>query len=99
MQGRLNLLFSLMILCGVLVAAPVLAAETPQTGQQGTVLGQTANSAPTNDGKADAGQPAGTAGNSANGKPDAQALFEESLRQMMPLDDGQIQESQPFGST
>ena len=28
---------------------------------------------------------------------DAQALFEESLRQMMPLDQGQIQVSLAFG--
>jgi intracellular multiplication protein IcmK len=79
-----------MILCGILVATPVLAAESPQTGSQGTVLGQTANTAPENENKT--GQPATTTGNPANGKSDAQALFEESLRQMMPLDDGQIQE-------
>jgi intracellular multiplication protein IcmK len=74
--------------------SPAFAAEAQQAGQQGRVLGQPeapvssatetekADSNPTN--KQD--QPA------ENKKPDAQSLFEESLRQMMPLNEGQIQE-------
>ncbi len=74
----------------LLWAVPALAAETPATGQQGHVLGQT-----------DVGtagqQPASTTGKNQESppetkKPDTRALFEESLRQLMPLDEGQIQE-------
>lgn len=73
-------------------AAPTLAAEAPATGQQGQVLGQ-GQTAP-----GAAGQtPASTTEQKPESppeakKPDTRALFEESLRQLMPLDGGQIQE-------
>ena len=61
------------------------ADETPATPpeKQNTVLGQTEKKAAQD-----------TAEQKAR---DAQALFEESLRQMMPLDQGQIQVSLAFG--
>lgn len=69
---------------------PALANEhtPPTTAQRTVVLGQpgsppengvTANTAPSSEGATKKAQ-------------DAQALFEESLRQMMPLDESQIQE-------
>ena len=64
----------------VLAGRPAFADETPATSpeKQNTVLGQTEKNA---------------AQDTADKKVrDAQALFEESLRQMMPLDQGQIQE-------
>jgi intracellular multiplication protein IcmK len=119
----------------LLWALPALAAETPATGRQGSVLGQTASGA--NGQKSASGRPAASGRalvlepyNTAIGvtapapaaaapadkttttvaaeeakpapapeqkqtaapKPDTRALFEESLRQLMPLDEGQIQE-------
>ena len=64
----------------VLAGRPAFADETPATPpeKQNTVLGQTEKKAAQD-----------TADKKAR---DAQALFEESLRQMMPLDQGQIQE-------
>jgi intracellular multiplication protein IcmK len=62
------------------------------TGQQGTVLGQTAT-APAASGttvQRQEQQPAVSP--EAKKAREAQALFEESLRQMMPLNEGQIQE-------
>ncbi|WP_206214335.1 DotH/IcmK family type IV secretion protein [Desulfovibrio sp. ZJ369] len=71
-----------LLVLAVLSAQPALA-DMPQTtppaeDQHAVVLGQPELGAP----------------NPAPGekKKDAQALFEESLRQMMPLDQGQIQE-------
>lgn len=66
----------------ILAGRPALADETSATARppekQNTVLGQTEKNA---------------APDAADKKArDAQALFEESLRQMMPLDQGQIQE-------
>lgn len=64
----------------VLAGRPAFADETPATSleKQKTVLGQMEKNA---------------AQDTADKKTrDAQALFEESLRQMMPLDQGQIQE-------
>jgi intracellular multiplication protein IcmK len=89
MRSRVTWLFSLVVVCGLLAAASIYAAEPPQSvppkGQQGTVLGQTVSSAPVNQDKV--GQDA-----TAQRKAEVQALFEESLRQMMPMDEGQIQE-------
>ena len=76
------------------------AASTALIGQQGTVLGQTATAPPTasqqtNQVSPEQGGQAQTvppANADAQKQPDAQALFQESLRQMMPLDEGQIQE-------
>jgi intracellular multiplication protein IcmK len=85
------LVFCALLLLAVLVPAfPAFAAESPQAGQQGRVLGQpdTPASTGTESPKADPGQ----TGNTGSKKPDAQSLFEESLRQLMPLDEGQIQE-------
>ena len=64
----------------VLAGRPAFADETPATPpeKQNTVLGQTEKNAAQD-----------TADKKAR---DAQALFEESLRQMMPLDQEQIQE-------
>ena len=64
----------------ILAGRPAFADETPATPpeKQNTVLGQTEKKAAQD-----------TADKKAR---DAQALFEESLRQMMPLDQGQIQE-------
>ena len=86
---------------------PAPAAQpAPVIGQQGIVLGQpdaqrppavaspTAPAVP----PAQAAPPAVTATTTSvpsqadTKKPDVQSLFEESLRQMMPLDDSQIQE-------
>ena len=64
----------------VLAGRPAFADDTPTTPpeKQNTVLGQTEKK---------------TAQDAADKKArDAQALFEESLRQMMPLDESQIQE-------
>jgi len=70
------------IFLALLWALPALAAENPAIGQQGHVLGQT--------------EPGTEAQNQGNppevSRPDTRALFEESLRQLMPLDEGQIQE-------
>lgn len=58
----------------------------PATGQQGTVLGQSPTTS-------DEAQPQNRATSSEDRKAqEAQALFEESLRQMMPLNESQIQE-------
>ena len=64
----------------ILAGRPAFADDTPATPpeKQNTVLGQTEKNAAQD-----------TADKKAR---DAQALFEESLRQMMPLDQGQIQE-------
>ena len=64
----------------ILAGRPAFADETPATPpeKQNTVLGQTEKKAAQD-----------TADKKAR---DAQALFEESLRQMMPLDENQIQE-------
>ena len=73
------------IFLALLWAFPALAAETqtPATGQQGQVLGQTPL-------VTDAGQKQESP---PQAKPsDTRALFEESLRQLMPLDEEQIQE-------
>ena len=76
-------------MCLLVLAAlggqPALANEhtPPTTNQRTAVLGQPGN------------QPGNGAPNPApeeKAKKDAQALFEESLRQMMPLDESQIQE-------
>ena len=85
-----------------------LAAESQTTpeapaaliGQQGTVLGQTVTAPPAASQQATQasqeqggqGQTVPPANAEAKKQPDAQALFQESLRQMMPLDEGQIQE-------
>jgi intracellular multiplication protein IcmK len=74
-------------------AVPVFAAETSQIGQQARVLGQSDVNAASDDAAASDSGLAQKQETPAEGKkPDAQSLFEESLRQMMPLDEGQIQE-------
>ena len=82
--------FLLLVLTMWLWALPVLAAESPALGQQGHVLGQPT---PGTEGKSPAPE-AGTkqASPPEVKKPDTRALFEESLRQLMPLTEGQIQE-------
>ena len=72
----------LFIFPALLWALPALAAEAPATAQQGQVLGQTPAVA---EGQKQESQPEVK-------KPDTRALFEESLRQLMPLDEAQIQE-------
>lgn len=86
--------------------APVAstAPPAPVIGQQGIVLGQpdaqrpAPTAAPAPAAAAPAAPPAQTAPAATASvppegkKPDAQTLFQESLRQMMPLDDSQIQE-------
>jgi intracellular multiplication protein IcmK len=65
------------------------------TGSQGAVLGQGETQPPAATGAAtqrQARQDAGTISPEAKQAQEAQALFEESLRQMMPLGEGQIQE-------
>ena len=78
-----------------------VAPPAPVIGQQGIVLGQTDAQRPTTADPVTAtpavpptpAAPAVTAALPQEGKkPDAQTLFQESLRQMMPLDDSQIQE-------
>ena len=76
---------------------PAPAAQpAPVIGQQGIVLGQPDAQRPATTPASAAASPAAppaTASLPQEGKkPDAQALFQESLRQMMPLDDSQIQE-------
>jgi intracellular multiplication protein IcmK len=75
-----------LLLLTVIATSPAGAAETPARGQQGAVLGQTDPGVPTTGG----GQKPETPPEPK--KPDTRALFEESLRQLMPLDEGQIQE-------
>lgn len=67
----------------VLAGRPAFADDTPATPPEkhSTVLGQTKTR-----------EPSATPEEKAKKARDAQALFEESLRQMMPLDEGQIQE-------
>ena len=70
------------------------------SGQQGVVLGQytdvvmsqEAAKQPTAEATLQRKQPPVTANPDAGKAREAQALFEESLRQMMPLDEGQIQD-------
>ena len=78
-----------------------VAPPAPVIGQQGIVLGQAdaqrpATAAPVTATPAVPPTPAAPAVTAAlpqeGKKPDAQTLFQESLRQMMPLDDSQIQE-------
>jgi intracellular multiplication protein IcmK len=76
------------IFMALLWALPALAAESPATGQQGQVLGQ---AAPGAEGQAPATEQKQASTPEAR-KPDTRALFEESLRQLMPLEEGQIQE-------
>lgn len=79
-------------MCLLVLAAlggqPALANEhtPPTTNQRTVVLGQSGNQ-PGNEASANTAPSSGGAT-----KKDAQALFEESLRQMMPLDENQIQE-------
>ena len=81
-------IFPLLALVAALTGVnPVMAAETPANVQQGRVLGQDAAPADVTPQKADSGS-----SKSEDKKPDAQTLFQESLRQMMPLNEGQIQE-------
>ena len=80
-----------LLVLAALSGQPALANEhtPPATDQRTVVLGQPENQ-PGN------GASANTAPSSGGAtKKDAQALFEESLRQMMPLDQGQIQEYRP----
>ncbi len=81
---------------------PAPAAQpAPVIGQQGIVLGQPDAQRPAITPAPAAAATAGPAATVASTnappqadakKPDVQSLFEESLRQMMPLDDSQIQE-------
>jgi len=74
------------------------AAEAQQqpaaVGTQGAVLGQTQENPPAATGAMvqRQEQQSGTVNPEAQKAQEAQALFEESLRQMMPLNEGQIQE-------
>ncbi|MGE9986145.1 DotH/IcmK family type IV secretion protein [Desulfovibrio sp. SGI.169] len=78
----------------VLSGAPVASADDAQKAQpaptkkQFSVLGQPDSGPADNIGQ---GTPSPTGADEKKAR-DAQALFEESLRQMMPLDQGQIQE-------
>lgn len=74
---------------------PVESAPPSATETQGTaVLGQPGTQSPAVSGTTVQRQEArhGTVSPEAEKAREAQALFEESLRQMMPLDEGQIQE-------
>ena len=66
------------------------AAPTP-VGQQAPVLGQDKEKSPPQVGDATQGNQAARNAEAKKAR-EAQALFEESLRQMMPLNEGQIQE-------
>ena len=80
----------LLIFLTLLWAYPALAEEIPATGQQGHVLGQTP---PGTEGQnPEAAQQQAAPPQPESARPDVRALFEESLRQMMPLDERQIQE-------
>jgi len=90
-----SLFLTLFLLC----AGYALAADAPQHGGQGVVLGQNkaASSADVIQPDADHGrkqeaQAKPEAPKQEPPKPDMRAIFEESLRQLMPLDEGQIQE-------
>jgi intracellular multiplication protein IcmK len=83
---------------------PLTGQQAPVLGQPDTPASTEAQTAPPDAGSGQkAGAPEGKKQDapadgkkpdaaSESKKPDAQALFEESLRQMMPLNDGQIQE-------
>ena len=108
MKHSLLLALTILMLCGsgTAFAAEAPSQSTNGTttpfGAQGAVLGQPAQpTPPVVDPKTAQTQAANSAGQEGeqaktatdNKKmPDAQALFQESLRQMMPLDDAQIQE-------
>jgi intracellular multiplication protein IcmK len=77
------------IFLALLWALPALAEDIPATGQQEHVLGRTPPGAEGQNVNAEQHQAAPAQPES---RPDVRALFEESLRQMMPLDEGQIQE-------
>jgi len=95
------------VFLALLWAVPALAAETPETGQpaEAPATGQPAKQPTEQQGQV-LGQPAPGAGGQKPSaeteqkqesqpeakKPDMRAVFEESLRQLMPLDKGQIQE-------
>jgi intracellular multiplication protein IcmK len=81
------LLTFLAVLAGVI---SVLAADAPPAAGQGRILGQPDTPASTGTESLKVGS--GQTGNTESKKPDAQSLFEESLRQLMPLDEDQIQE-------
>ena len=87
----------LALLCGSVATAteqPPTPVKPSGTGQQGIVLGQPATQqASSSPASPEAARTAAPQTTSASQKqPDAQALFQESLRQMMPLDDSQIQQ-------
>ena len=74
-------------------ASFAIGAEVPQSAQGGRVLGQPdTNTVSNNDAASDSGLAQKQESPAEGKKPDAQSLFEESLRQMMPLNEGQIQE-------
>lgn len=91
-------LLALTVLSGVSVAWANDAQNAPSTSsasaeKHNTVLGQPDTPVPTATGAAQRQeQPASPAGVDTRKAQEAQALFEESLRQMMPLDQGHIQE-------
>ncbi|WP_291447716.1 DotH/IcmK family type IV secretion protein [Desulfovibrio sp.] len=98
----MNRLSTLCLALAVLSGAPVAWADDAQNApstppasaeKRNAVLGQPETPPPSSN---DAGQrreqPSSPAGADAQKAQEAQALFEESLRQMMPLDQGQIQE-------
>ena len=99
-MNRLSIfcLVAMTVLSGAPVARADGAQNTPSTPpasaeKRNAVLGQPGTPPPSSD---DASQqkeqPSSPTGAAARKARDAQALFEESLRQMMPLDQGQIQE-------
>lgn len=91
-------LLALTVLSGVSVAWANDAQNAPSTPpasteKRNTVLGQPETSPPAATGAVQRQeQPAAPTGADTRKAQEAQALFEESLRQMMPLDQGHIQE-------
>jgi intracellular multiplication protein IcmK len=80
------------LMAGLIWAESCSASDA--AGQQVRVLGQP-DMPPENqagDAKKESGSAQKKESPADNQKPDAQTLFQESLRQMMPLDEGQIQE-------
>ena len=89
-------LVALAVLSGASVAWAGDAQNAPSTPPASTeksaVLGQPGPAPSANEEGQRKEQPPSSAGADAKKAQEAQALFEESLRQMMPLDQGQIQE-------
>jgi len=83
----LNVKYTPFLILLVLCAGFAWASDAPPVGGQGVVLGQGEAGS-----SAEENQPAPGPAQAESQRPDVRALFEESLRQMMPLDERQIQE-------